>query len=517
MHNALNRCSSNRIDLWTAVPDQPVDDTPGRHAHPCSTPEVNPAVTPPSRADASDAAASTADPDIDPSLPPPRHRSLDRPARRALDRRIFALAWPALGALVAEPLFVLVDSAVVGHLGTAPLAGLTVASTVLITLVAVFVFLAYATTAAVARRMGARDERAALAVGVDGVWLALGLGVVVATAAVLAAPVLVDALGASDEVAPYAVAYLRSSAPGIPGMLVVLAATGALRGMQDTRTPFVVAAVGAVVSAVLAVVLVYPVGLGIVGSGLSTAIAQIGMGVVLAHRLVRGARARGVALHPHAAGIVANLRAGVPLLVRTLTLRAAVVLTVVVASTLGDTTLAAHQVVVSIWGLSAFALDALAIAAQALVGHGLGARDPDGVRALLRRTLLWGTLAGAGLGVVVAATSPLTARLFSPDPEVQLAATLGLVVIGALMPIAGWVFVLDGVLIGAGDGRYLAWAGVLTVVAYVPFALLVRSVAPDGAAGLAWLWLAFAGVFMLARAVTTGVRARGDRWMVLGA
>jgi putative MATE family efflux protein len=517
VHNADNRCHRNRIDLWTAVPDEPVDDTPGRHARPRSSPEVNPAVTPPSPPDATADPASTTAPD-DATAPRrgPRRR-LDRPARRALDRRIFALAWPALGALIAEPLFVLVDSAVVGHLGTAPLAGLTVASTVLITLVAIFVFLAYATTAAVARRMGARDERAALAVGIDGVWLALVLGVVVATVAILAAPALVDALGASDEVAPYAVAYLRSSAPGMPGMLVVLAATGALRGMQDTRTPFVVAATGAVVSAVLCVVLVYPVGLGIVGSGLSTAIAQIGMGVVLAHRLVRGARERGVALRPHGAGILANFRAGVPLLVRTLTLRAAVVLTVVVATSLGDTTLAAHQVVVSIWGLTAFALDALAIAAQALVGHGLGARDPDGVRALLRRTLLWGTLAGAGIGVVVAATSPLTTRLFSPDPEVQLAATLGLVVIGLLMPIAGWVFVLDGVLIGAGDGRYLAWAGILTVVAYVPFALLVRAAAPDGAAGLAWLWIAFAGVFMLARAVTTGLRARGTRWMVLGA
>lgn len=461
------------------------EDTPLRHARPDPLPAVN-----------------TTNP---------------RTFRRALDRRIFALAWPALGALVAEPLFVLVDSAVVGRLGTPQLAGLTVASTVLVTLVAVFVFLAYATTAAVARRLGAGDDKGALAVVVDGIWLALILGAVVLVLALLLAPQIVLALGASADVAPYAIAYLRWSAPGLPGMFVVLAATGALRGMQDTRTPFVVATAGAVTNAVLCVVLVHPVGMGIAGSGLSTAIAQVGMGAVLMLRVISGARARGVALRPHPAGILANARAGVPLLVRTLTLRVAIMLTVVVATGLGDAPLAAHQIVFSLWMLLAFALDALAIAAQALVGHGLGAGDESGVRAILRRSLWWGTWAGGGLGVLVAATGALVAPLFSADPQVQSAAALALVVTGLLSPVAGWVFMLDGVLIGAGDGRYLAWAGVATLVVYLPLLLAVQLWAPGGAAGLAWLWLAFAGGFMLARAVTTGLRVRGTRWLVLGA
>lgn len=437
-------------------------------------------------------------------------------ARRALDKRIFALAWPALGALVAEPLFVLVDSAVVGHLGTAQLAGLTLASTVLVTLVAVFVFLAYATTAAVARKLGAGDERGALAVGVDGVWLALGIGVVLTTLGLTLAPQVITALGASPEVMPHAIAYLRWSAPGIPGMLVVLAATGALRGLQDTRTPFIVAVTGAVINAVLCVTFVYGLGLGIAGSGLSTAVAQVGMGVTLLVVIVRGARARGVSLRPHPGGILANARAGTPLLVRTLTLRGAILLTVLVATSLGDEVLAAHQVVTSIWNLIAFVLDALAIAAQALIGHGLGARDTEGVRAITRRTLWWGTIAGAGVGLLVAASGPLIAPLFSSDPVVQRATALGLLITGLLTPIAGWVFVLDGVLIGAGDGRFLAWAGIITLVAYVPLALAVGALAPSGPAGLAWLWVAFAGGFMLARAITTGLRARGTRWMVLG-
>ena len=315
-----------------------------------------------------------------------------------VDRQILALAVPALGALVAEPLFVLVDSAVVGHLGTAPLAGLALASTILITVIGLCVFLAYATTAAVARRLGSGDRTGALQLGVDGMWLALGLGVVLAVATWLTAPWLVDALGATDEVATQAVTYLRWSAPGLPGMLLVLASTGALRGLLDTRTPLVVASIGAVVNAILNIVLVYGVGMGIAGSGLGTAITQVAMGIALSIVVVRGARRVGAALRPAVGGILANARAGVPLFVRTLSLRLAILLTVVVATSLGPVPLAAHQVVGAVWGLAAFALDALAIAAQALVGHALGASDVALVRALLRRSLQWGVGAGAVLG-----------------------------------------------------------------------------------------------------------------------
>jgi putative MATE family efflux protein len=437
--------------------------------------------------------------------------------RSAVDRRILALAVPALGALVAEPLFVLVDSAVVGRLGTTELAGLSLASTLLVTVVGLCVFLAYATTAAVARRSGAGDRAGALQMGVDGLWLALGLGVVLAGVALAVAPAAVAALGATGDVAVHATHYLRASAPGLPGMLVVLAATGALRGLQDTRTPLVVATVGAVVNAVLNVALVYGAGLGIAGSGLGTAITQIGMGVALVLVVVRGARAAGASLAPAPGGVVAGIRAGTPLLLRTLSLRAAILLTVWVATGLGPVALAGHQVVNAVWGFVAFALDALAIAAQALVGHALGAGDVPAARALLRRTLQWGVGAGALLGLLTGTAGWWLSAAFTADPDVRRAVTVSLVVAAVLMPVAGWVFVLDGVLIGAGDGRFLAAAGLLTLAAYVPVALAVRAWAPEGWSGLAWLWAAFAGVFMLARAVTTGLRARGDRWLVTGA
>lgn len=441
----------------------------------------------------------------------------DTPTGRALDRRILDLAVPALGALVAEPLFIMIDSAVVGHLGTAQLAGLTLASTLLVTTVALFIFLAYATTGAVARKLGAGDQRGALALGLDGIWLALLLGAVLLVIGLAGAEHLVDWMGASPEVAPHAVAYLRSSMPGIPGMLVVLAATGALRGLQDTKTPLRVAVIGAIANAIGSVALVYGLHMGIAGSGLATALAQIGMAVALGWVVVRAARRHSVSLRPAVGGIMENARTGLPLLIRTLTLRVAILLTVACATALGQVPLAAHQVVTSVWNLAAFALDALAIAAQALVGHGLGARDPETVRRVVRRCLRWGTLAGAGIGAVIAGLGWLITPLFTSDPAVQQAAALGLVVIGVLLPAASWPYVLDGVLMGAGDGRYLAWAGGIALVMYLPLLLAVWAWAPGGAAGLVWLWLSFAGGFMLARALTTWLRARGDRWMVLGA
>lgn len=438
-------------------------------------------------------------------------------SNRAIDRRILSLAWPALGALIAEPVFVLIDSAVVGHLGTAPLAGLSLASTVLMSAVSIFIFLAYATTAAVARYQGAGDIRKSISLGVDGMWLAFFLGIITTTLGVLFAPQIVMSLGASPEVTPHAVAYLRSSVPGITGMLLVFASTGTLRGLQDTRTPFIAAVAGAIANTIGSVTLVYGLNMGIAGSGLATALTQIGMGAWLVYKVLAGGRKLGgIDLRPRFTGIFESAKAGTPLLIRTLTLRGAILITVAVATTLGDVPLAAHQIVNSMWGLTAFALDAIAIAAQALIGSSLGAGDSTVVRRYTNRSLWWGVWAGVIIGVLLAAAGFVITPLFTSDPAVQHAATWTLVVCGAVMPIAGWVFILDGVLIGAGDGRFLAVAGVITLVVYLPLAAAVWAWAPGGTAGLVWLWLSFSGGFMLARAATTGIRAAGEKWMVLG-
>ncbi|ANH37678.1 DNA-damage-inducible protein F [Nocardioides dokdonensis FR1436] len=437
---------------------------------------------------------------------------------RATDREIWRLAVPAFLALVAEPLFLLGDAAVVGRLGTPELAGLGIAAVVLQTAVGLCVFLAYGTTASVARRLGAGDLRGALAQGVDGLWLAVGIGLVTTIAGVALTGPMVAAFGAGPEVTEQATTYLRIAFLGTTPLLVMLAATGVLRGLQDTRTPLYVAVGGNVLNIVLNVVLVYPAGLGIAGSAIGSVVAQVLSAAVLGTVVVRGARAQGAPLSPDLPGIRLAARAGVPLVVRTLTLRAAILATTY-AVTLGaapgaglDVDLATHQLAMTLWGFLAFVLDAIAIAAQALTGRTLGAGDVEATRRLTRRMLRWGVVVGVVTGLALAAASPLLGPLFSRDEAVHQALVPVLLIAALGQPVAGIVFVLDGVLIGAGDGRYLALGGVVTLVVYLPVALLAASWG-----GLLALWIAYTTVFMGSRMVVLVLRERSDAWVVTGA
>ncbi|WP_405830993.1 MATE family efflux transporter [Streptomyces sp. NBC_00105] len=431
---------------------------------------------------------------------------------RRHDREIFALAVPAFGALVAEPLFVMADSAIVGHLGTPQLAGLGIAAALLTTAVSVFVFLAYATTAAVSRRVGAGDLQAAIRQGMDGIWLALLLGAAVVAVVLPAAPSLISLFGASDAVAPYAVTYLRISAFGIPPMLMVLAATGVIRGLQDTRTPLYVAIGGFTLNVGLNAALVYGAGLGIAGSAWGTVIAQCAMAAAYLVVVVRGARRHGASLRPDPVGIRACAQAGAPLLVRTLSLRAILMIATAVAARLGDADIAAHQILLALWSLLAFTLDAIAIAGQAIIGRYLGAGDTEGAKAVCRRMVQWGIVSGVVLGLLVVLARPVFIPLFTSDPAVEAALLPALLVVALSQPVSGIVFVLDGVLMGAGDGRYLARAMLLTLAAFVPAALLV----PVVGGGITTLWWAMT-LMMLVRMVTLRVRARSGRWLIAGA
>jgi putative MATE family efflux protein len=432
--------------------------------------------------------------------------------RRSHDREILALAVPAFGALVAEPLFLMADSAIVGHLGTAQLAGLGIASAALTTVIGACVFLAYATTAAVARRIGAGDRRAAVQQGVDGIWLALLLSTVLAALTAALAPQAADLLGASPTAAPFAVTYLRISALGVPAMLTVLAATGVLRGFQDTRTPLLVAVGGFGANLFLNLGLVYGAGLGVAGSAWGTVLAQNAMAAAYLAVVVRGARREGASLRPDAPGIRASARAGGPLLVRTLSLRAVLLTATAVAAGLGDTAIAAHQITMTVWSFVAFALDAIAIAGQAIIGRHLGAGDAPGARAATRRMVEWGIGAGLLLGLLMVLARPLYVPLFTADPAVRDVLSGVLLLAALTQPVGGLVFVLDGVLMGAGDGGYLAWAMLGTLLVFGPVALAV----PTAGGGLVALWWAM-NLFMLTRAAFLTARVRTGRWLVTGA
>lgn len=431
------------------------------------------------------------------------------------DREIWRLAVPAFLALVAEPLFLIADSAIVGHLGTRQLAGLGVAGVVLQTVTGICVFLAYGTTAAVARRIGAGDARGALTQGIDGLWLAVIIGVLVTVPCVVLARPLVRVAGAGPAVADEGTTYLHIASLGITPLLLMMAATGVLRGLQDTRTPMVVAVGGNVLNIVLNVLLVYGAGLGIRGSALGSLCAQLLAALALVAVVVRGSDS--VSLRPDLAGIKQAARAGVALVVRTLTLRAALLATTYAVTRTGTghdqaTALAAHQIAFTLWTLMAFVLDALAIAAQAITGRALGAGDSAAVRAATHRMVWWGVVVGLAGGILLAAASPVLGAAFTDDAGVRHRLVLVLLIAALAEPVCGVVFVLDGVLIGAGDGRYLALGGLVTLAAYLP--LLTLAVALGG--GLAWVWVVFSAVFMGARFAVLVVRARSDRWLVTG-
>ncbi|MBF4461030.1 MATE family efflux transporter [Rathayibacter sp. VKM Ac-2878] len=418
---------------------------------------------------------------------------------------------PALGALVAEPLFLLTDSALVGHLGAVPLAGLALGGAVLQTVVGLMVFLAYSTTPRVGRALGEGDERRAVAAGIDGGWLALLLGAAIAVVGAAVAPSVISLFGAEAAVAEAGTRYLAVSMAGIPAMLGVFALTGLLRGFQDTRTPLVIAAAGFTLNAGLNAALIYVAGLGITGSALGTVLAQWAMFAAYAVVTLRLARRVGAPVRPHRAGLRSSAGSGGWMLVRTASLRAAIVLAVATATSLGAEELGAFQVAMTLFSTVAFALDAVAIAAQALLGRLLGEGDHERARAVTKRCVTWGIGAGIVLGAVVTGLSGVLPLVFTSDPEVVRLLPPTLAVVGLTAPLGGFVFVLDGVLIGAGDGRYLALSGLVNLAIFAPLALAAPLAPPEWR--LLALWLTFAVGFLGARALTLGLRVRSDAWL----
>lgn len=435
---------------------------------------------------------------------------------RDIDRSIRKLALPSLATLLAEPLLIAVDTTMVGRLGTHPLAGLSLASTVLTTLVGICIFLSYATTAATARFVGAGEPGKGLRQGIDGMWLGLGLGVVLGGVLAAFAPTILGWFGPEPAVLDQAVMYARASAIGLPGMLLVLAANGTLRGFADTRTPLIAATAGALVNIPLNATLIYVAHLGVAGAGLGTAIAQTLMAAYLATVVNRLAREHAVSLKPSGAGVLKSLTDAVPLIIRTLSLRGAILLQISAATSLGTLALAANQIVMTMWNFAAYGLDALATAAQILVGQGLGSRNRERVRLVLRRNLVYGLRVGVALGVVAAGLAFVVPRIMTIDDDVAWLATQAMWVTAAALPIAAVAYMLDGVLIGAGDTKKLAGYMIVALVAFAPVALFfIGPGAGWGTSGMILLWVGYAVLFMAVRGGTMLWRVRQDAWMGL--
>jgi MATE family, multidrug efflux pump len=430
--------------------------------------------------------------------------------RSRYDREILRYAVPALGALAAEPLYLMVDTAIVGHIGTPQLAALALAATLLTLATTLCNFLTYGTTAHVARLHGARQEARAGEVAAQALWLALAIGGVLLAACIAFAGPLLSVVGGSGHVADLAARYLRISAIGLPCALIALSGQGYLRGVGDLRSPLVIVVAANAANVVLEVLFVYVFHWGLDGSAWGTVIAQLGMGAAFVVLLLR---ARAASRRPNRALLRSLLRMGGDIVVRTGALLGSFTIASAVLARVGAASLGAHQVAFGLFVFVALALDAIAIAGQVVVGGRLGAGDADGAYAAARRMLELALLAGIVLGGVLLALQGPLPRLFTDDGRVIERAQEIWPLFALMQPAAAVVFALDGVLIGAGDTRFLAWAMLGAAFgAYVPVALLALHF--DW--GIVGVWCGLL-LLMAVRLTSLGWRFHGRRWAVTGA
>jgi putative MATE family efflux protein len=424
--------------------------------------------------------------------------------QRDLDRRIARLAVPALGAILAEPLYNLADTAIVGHLGRSPLDSLALAASALSVVAWLAIFLSMATTTEVSRN-AARGRHAAAGRAVGAAYaVAAGWGVVTSAAVALIAPLLVAVLGGHAGIGSAAVTYIRISALGMPFLYLTYAGNGHLVGLENTRTPLLIAVSSNVVNVGLEILLVFGLHLGLVGSAWGTVTAQ-----------AVGAAAYGIAsrrsayppLRPARGDVLAMLRDGHRLSVRTVALGVVPLAATAVASRLGPVPLAGQQIAYRLWGLLSIATDALAVPAQVFVSAGLSRGDRAAASFAARRTLVLGIAFGCGLGLLTAALALFVPALFTTDRAVQHAAVTALLWSAATQPLAALAFVYDGIILGLGDYTAMRRAMLLAVVVFAPLAALVLRFHWLGLPGV---WTAL-GCWLAARAFLLWRRWRAAR------
>jgi putative MATE family efflux protein len=425
------------------------------------------------------------------------------------DQSVLSLAVPALVVLAAEPLYLLVDTAVVGHLGTVALGGLAVGGGLLAWASGLLNFLAYGTTARAARRAGAGDRTGAVEEGVQASWLAVGLGLLVLVAfQLLAGPLCRLLAGGPGAVAGAGETWLRIAGCGAPLLLLSLAGNGWLRGVQRLRQPVRYVLAGSLVSLVLCPLLVHPLGLGLPGSAVANLVGQ----GVSAGLFVRALLREGVALRPRPAAIGTQLAIGRDLLLRSAVLQVSFLVAAGVVARDGAARLGAHQIALQLFFFLALVLDAYAIAAQTLVGHALGAGRPDEARATARRVARWGLGTGTLVAVLLLALRGVLPQLFTSDPAVLHQVAVVWWFLALMQPLAGVVFALDGVLMGAGDVGYLRTVTLgSALLGFLPLSLLAG---PLGW-GLAGVWTGL-DLFIALRLAGVLARVAGSRWLSAG-
>ena len=416
-----------------------------------------------------------------------------------------------MGALVAEPLYLLADTAVVGHLGTLPLGGLAVASAALLLIYGLCFFLAYGTTATVARFTGAGEPLKAANQAIQSLWLAFFLGVLIAFIGYFAADPLLKLLGASGELLNQARIYLRISMFGAPAMLIMLAGVGYLRGIKDTIRPLWVAIGTALLNLGIELVLIYGFDKGIGASAASTVISQWVGALIYLIWIWQAISKHKVSLTPKFLVLIKLLRSSSELLIRNLSLTTSFIVATSMAARLGNVDVAAHEVGFQAWFFLAMSMDAIAIAAQAIIGNLLGAGKAQEARRMGQRAIIWSTGIGVFTGSFLAIIHTPFAKIFSEDTAVIELASFLLLHVAAMAPLSGVAFALDGILIGAGDQRFLAKSMTLSAIISIPLMFVTVAVG----LGLGWIWGAI-WILMTVRSITLYIRFRSDKWLKVG-
>jgi putative MATE family efflux protein len=424
------------------------------------------------------------------------------------DREILRLALPALGALAAEPLYVLVDTAIVGHLGRPQIAALGLAGTVLAGAFTIFNFLTYGTTAVVARASGAGQHERAARLAAQALWVSLGIGVVLLVVCEALASPLLHGLGGHGRSGAYALTYFRIAAVGLPAALIALAGQGYLRGVSNLRRPLEIVVAANVVNVVLELLFVYGFHWGIAGSAAGTAIAQAGMGIAFVVELLRP---HADSKRPSVREMKPMLRVGRQIFVRSIALWASFLVAASVCARMGDAQLGAHQIASQLFFLLALILDSVAIAGQVIVGRMLGSGDANGAYAAALRMIAWSVAVGAAFSILLLPLAHVVPRAFTGDHAVlhQAAALWPYFVL--MQPLGGAVFALDGILIGASDTRYLMWSMLAASAVFIALASLALAFGW----GIVGVWVAL-DVLIAARLALLGVRFAGRRWAVTG-
>jgi putative MATE family efflux protein len=428
--------------------------------------------------------------------------------RSPYDREIFRLALPALGALAAEPLYVLIDTVIVGHLGRPQLAALGLAGTVLAGAFTIFNFLTYGTTAVVARASGAGEHERAARLAAQALWVSLAIGVALVAVLELAAEPLLRGLGAHGRSGHLALVYFRIGALGLPAALVALAGQGYLRGVSNLRRPFVIVVAANALNVVLELVFVYGFHWGVAGSAAGTAIAQAAMGVAFVAELLRP---HAETKRPNLEAMRPMLRVGRQIFVRTTALYASFLVAASLCARMGDAQLGAHQIALQLFFFIALILDAVAIAGQVIVGRMLGGGDADGAYHAALRMIAWSVVVGTGFALVLGGLSSVVPQAFTSDHAVLHQAALLWPFFAVMQPLGGAVFALDGILIGASDTSYLMWSMLAASALFIAFAAVGYAVGW----GIVGVWVAL-DVLIAARLTLLAVRFAGRRWAVVG-